>query len=196
MQIADVLEHFFVSIIGWSLGATLGIALGYWLYQKYFKNRDDCTNPVFFRSIIPWRTILAMLILMNLFPYLLVSMEGAGIKTGLASVSWIILICSAPVTVQLAQLANSQITAISFLLSLIRSFLVLSPIIGTYYGMWGGGGLGFYLYQSLVLRRFDDALFIFLAITAGILAIDILAGIIEYLARRGIFKREPLHEPV
>ena len=196
MQIVDVLEHFFVSIIGWSLGGTLGIALGYWTYQKYFKNCIVSCKPVFFRSIIPWRTVLAMLILMNLFPFVLVSMEGAGIKTGVASISWIILICSVPVTVEVEQIGNHQITASSFLLSLIRSFFVNSPIIAAYYGLWGGGGLGYYFYIYLGIRKFADAWDVYLAISAGILAIDLIVGLIEYLTRRGIVRREQLHELV
>ncbi len=185
-----LLGHFRISALGWLAGMVAGIALGYALALISLRIAPPGRRRGFVATIVPWRTLLAGLVLLNMLPLAVVWMlrervftvfNGPWEALEVASIAFVVFLCATALTVGIVR--NSQTAAPTGLriLSWARSLAVLAVVLATNAGFWAiDRGLGFVVRQNLNLMRQGEAVIALAWIMGIALIIDLVLGVIEF----------------
>jgi len=177
MNVGLIVQHIVISILGWLLGAILGLAVAFSLLGLWHKvHRDDKKyRPL--SLFIPWRTVIVSLLLLNFFPIVPILSFGIGPITNSISVAYTVFFLTIVIVYQVIQGRSEPIFQIS---SWVRTLAVLSVIISIHYGTLVGGGLGFAASEQVSVM--EPGVWNFFWILSGIaLLMDEGAAVIELI---------------
>ena len=182
-----IVDHLIISIFGSTIGITLGLGVVLVLgkitkekRKKYLPNK----NYVF----IPWRTIALAILLFNHFPAYLLYIFGLGVELGIVSSSIYFFILSAIVAYD--SFINTDYSDHLYrVITISRTFLVLSILLTYNFGIFGGGGLGFTTIQNLRILDYSRSLELFFYMILLGFSIDIIVGFIQYLYIRKSYSK-------
>lgn len=170
METEGLIEHILVSVAGSLLGIALGWGAGYASFAAWRKINPNLQKVHPLTVLIPWRTVVLGLLLVNYIPIFPIIRVGLGIKTGILSVAYIAFWLTLIFVFQLEQNNQKHLRILSW----TRTFSVFSVLLTAHYGAWGGGGLGFAAREQLVLFNYTSA-WIYFAWMVGIaLAVDLV----------------------
>jgi osmoprotectant transport system permease protein len=184
-----VVEHVLISLVPWLAGVVLGGGLGYLcaiLAHTLFSSLPGLCKP---SMLLPWRAILMSLLLVVLSPAS-VAILGVGPVAGAAVVGLSMLLLAMPLTaaILLEDWYPSPLTV--RLIAGLRTLATASVVVAVGAGVFGGGGLGPSMMESIRLFQFGRALEGWLVILALALMLDLLLGILQLIAFR---KSAPRH---
>jgi len=180
MTFPQLLEHFIITFIGWGLGTGLGWIMGKALVPLLQKFDTLTGKGRLFILLVPWRTIIASVFLINLYPIIPMYILGIGSKVGIFSVALVMFFITIMIIGETSKTFSKHVSFAVRSTSWVRSLAVLAVVIATHYGGRGGGGLGFLVQQYLnTLQRTEYATL--LGWIAGIaLVLDLFFGIIQF----------------
>lgn len=177
-NIGTVIEHLWIAGIGLIIGIAIGNFVGNLLEKLILRIQPSNTSRKIISYLIPWRTILVGLAALNLFPVLPLRLLHAGWKLGVFNTAYIIFLCVLALKIQTSSHKDKELSPRRIIVSFYRSLIVIAPVLLIYYGFMGGGGVGFVLYQSIILSKPVVNTGILLA--GIILMLDLLSGVVQY----------------
>lgn len=167
-------EHVYISLAGSLLGILAGLAVGLALQNWFHRISNSRLAP-----FVPWRTLAVGLILVNFYPIIPVFSFGNGNISGILSVSYAIFLLTIVILFQLSREHSDK--PLAQLIPWLHTLVVFSVILTIHYGSWGGGGLGFYAYQKIVLLEYGAVLRVFALICLIAFLFDELFGLARWL---------------
>jgi hypothetical protein len=195
---SSALEHFLISLVGSILGAGLGVGVGYSLNRLFHRHRVLLKTVSLSRSMIPWRTLLAFLLMVNFYPIYLILRFGLHSIVGMISIAYFTMISLAPLTLQVLAQKHSAQPPELFGYRLMRSLGVFAPILATQYSQFGSSwnlesfGLGDVFNQRIITMEYEKAFLVLLTITAVSLLVDLITGYHEYRIYLKMSKRDEI----
>jgi len=190
MDVFVVVEHLLISLVPWLAGVVLGGGLGYLcaiLVRVLFSSFPDLSKP---SMLLPWRAILMSLLLLVLSPAS-VAILGLGPMAGAVVVGLSMLLLAMPLTAAIL-LENWYPSSLSVrLVGGLRTLATASVVVAVGAGVFGGGGLGSSMMESVRLLQFGRALEGWLAILALAVLLDLLLGIPQLIAFRKSEEAQP-----
>ena len=195
---ARAFEHFYISLAGSILGAGIGVGIGFILDRLSPGYRNGITTVKLSRILIPWRTLLVFLLMVNYYPIYLVISFGLHSIVGIISIAYFTMICLVPLTMQVMAQKRAKHPPEIFGYVLIRSLGVFTPVLATHYGQFSFSlrpdtfGLGELFKSKISSLEYGEAFLIVLAIIGVSLLIDLISGYYEYRIWMKMNKRDPV----
>ncbi len=131
--------------------------------------------------LIPWRTMLMILILLSNYPLILLTFLGLGAVTGTVAVGSTIFLLALAFSASLLLDHWYPRSLRARFLAASRTLATASVVAGVFVGFFGGGGVGFALVQSAALLKQDLMLQYFGVISGLTLGFDLVLGIVQYI---------------
>ena len=189
MYVFVVVEHLLISLVPWLAGVALGGGLGYLcaiLVRALFSSFPNLSKPA---MLLPWRAILMSFLLLVLSPAS-VAIFGLGPMAGAVVVGLSMLLLAMPLAASIL-LENWYPSPLAVrLVGGLRTLATASVVVAVGAGVFGGGGLGPSMIESVQLLQYGRALEGWLVIIALALVLDLLLGIPQLIAFR---KSEEAH---
>lgn len=179
MRIDMVFEHAMISLVGLLVGVIVGIPLGYGisrLVKRFYSSNDRFRELSLF---LPWRTMLAASLLIFLFPVIVVIKFGLGLISGIVSVGVVVFLLTIVITVDALLLHQRVGDEKVRIVSALRTLSVLSIVLTTHFGIFGGGGLGFIAFQSIRLLKYNVAITSLFWMVFLALVLDLVFGLVQ-----------------
>ncbi len=183
MEISILTNHLLITVVAWIGALMIGGGVGHIVARALIPIMK--AKPVSRRnmSLIPWRSIIFMLLLLVWSPILGIWL-GLGNLTGIAIVGLTLslLAMSMMMKAQVNQWFPSSL--LEYIVSLARTLLMIALFATLGVGYVGAGGLGFYLMQQVKLMEYGKLYegFFILGVTALIL--DLVFGVIQFRVSR------------
>ena len=181
MNISVILQHGWISFLGWGMGLLLGGLLGYSLAHgiKRFLSINEFIPRSW--SLIPWRTFWMAAILFAGFPILTVMHFGLGNRSGVISVGLAVFVTSLVWSVEIFLDSWFPRPLLSRWLSVARTLATAAIVFLAFVGTMGANGIGFIAMQHLQLMEYEMVVRSYLALVGLILIFDIILGVVQLL---------------
>jgi ABC-type nitrate/sulfonate/bicarbonate transport system permease component len=181
MEMSTLTDHLLITLVAWIGGLTVGGGIGYLMasFVNPLMNAKPNARRIF--ALVPWRTLVFMLILLVWSPLLAIWL-GLGNLTGIMMVGLTVSLLAWPMAMK-ARLNDwfPPKLRVRFI-SGSRSLLLFALLATLGAGFVGGGGFGFYLMQQVNLLEYGKLVEGFLLLGGVALIFDLILGIVEYRA--------------
>lgn len=179
----SLLDHLIFTFAGTLVGIPLGGALGYVLSRLLRRIYLASDRALTLAVLVPWRTVLAAVLLPFAAPSIALRTLGIGAGTGIFSVAIAALGLAAAWTSGILLQRTFPRSQRVGLVAAARTITVISAALLVGFSAYGGGGLGFILWTRIALFDFDGAFTIFILILATILVFDLSVGFVQWAVR-------------
>jgi osmoprotectant transport system permease protein len=181
MDVSMVAEHVRISLVPWLIGVVLGGGLGTLgarLVHALLSSRPGLRKP---SMLVPWRALLMSLLLLCLSPASVV-IFGLGPGAGAVTVGLSTLLLAMPLTAAIVLEDRYPSPLAVRLVAGARTLGIAAVALAAAAGVFGGGGLGPFLIESMRLLQWGRAFQGWLALLMLALILDLLLGGLQWAA--------------
>ena len=190
MDVSVIVEHLLISLVPWLAGVLLGGGLGYLyaiLARALFSSLPGLHRP---SMLLPWRAILMSLLLLVLSPAS-AAIFGIGPTAGAIVVGLSMFLLAMPLKAAILLEYWYPSPLAVRLVAGLRTLATASVVVAAGAGLFGGGGLGSSVMESIRLLQFGRAFEGWLVILALALMLDLLLGTLQLMAFRKSEEAQP-----
>jgi osmoprotectant transport system permease protein len=181
VEMSFFIDHLMITLVAWMGGLTLGSGIGYLIASLVRSLVSAIPNDRQINSLVPWRPLLLMLILVVWSP-LLPARLGLGTSTAMVMVGLTISLVSLFMTMNMLLNHWFPPSLCVGLIAKARNLLILALFATLGAGLMGGGGAGFYLMEQVKFLEFSKLLQGILILGGMALIMDFILSIVEYRA--------------
>ena len=192
MTVSVVLDHLLISLGAWAAGVIFGGALGTLLAlgaRTWFASSSILRR---LSTLMPWRTAVMSLLIVVWTPAS-AFVVGLGIASGMLNTGLVMFLLALPFTVSvLFERWYPSMFAVRLIAGL-RTLATASLVVAAFVGFYDGTGIGWFMYNSLILLKFDLLFQEWLALATLVLITDISLGIVQLVVSNLAGKTQMLH---
>jgi ABC-type proline/glycine betaine transport system permease subunit len=181
LEMSTFMDHLLIALVAWIGSLVLGGGVGYLMAHLLRRLMSAMPNNRRIIALVPWRTLLFILILILWSPFLPTRL-GIGTQTGMVMVSLTISLVACPMTMSTFLDNWFPQTLHVRLMVVARALLFLALFATLGVGLIGGGGAGVYLIQQVNLLEYGKLLQGVLLLGGMALLLDLILGFVEFWA--------------
>ncbi|MBU0495618.1 MAG: hypothetical protein KKA73_23885 [Chloroflexi bacterium] len=195
MGTQNIIEHLQIVLAPWLTGMIAGGGLGYVCalgIRALFARFPRLRRP---GMLVPWRTIVMAFLPLPLLTVVMVYFLGIGPQAGAATVRLFAFLLAWPLTIGVFLAHWSPPPPAVRLVAEARTLAAASVVVAVIAGMFGGGGVGFRLFQYMQFLQWSRAFTVWLTLVALALVMDVLLGIVQMIVSHVAERARPDESP-
>jgi ABC-type proline/glycine betaine transport system permease subunit len=182
MNISVLADHFLISFAAWIGGLLIGGGIGYFIFRPFENFIESKPDNQKYLAMIPWRTVIFILILLLWSPYLPIWL-GLGTPTALVVMVLTISLLACSMTIN--TLVESRFPAILRvrIFSQARTLLFIAIFATLGVGLVGAGSAGSLFVELIRSMEYGNLVQGSLLLWGICLVLDLLLGFVDYKMR-------------